>query len=95
TLISLLKGYLLIGSEESLQWFKKVHEYTWNHFKDPLYPEWWGYLNRQGEVLIDLKGGKWKGCFHLPRGLYQCWKMLEIINTEKISASGIFSETFK
>lgn len=80
TLISLLKGYQLTGSEPCLQWFQKVHEYTWNHFKDPEYPEWWGYLNRQGEVLLDLKGGKWKGCFHVPRGLYQCWKTLEEIN---------------
>ena len=82
TLISLLKGYQLTGSEESLQWFKKVQDYTWSHFKDPEYPEWWGYLNRQGEVLLDLKGGKWKGCFHVPRGLYQCWKILEAVNTK-------------
>ncbi len=80
TLISLLKGYQLTGSEPCLQWFQKVHEYTWNHFKDPEHPEWWGYLNRQGEVLLDLKGGKWKGCFHVPRGLYQCWKTLEEID---------------
>lgn len=79
TLISLLKGYQLTGSEECLQWFHKVHEYTWSHFKDPEHPEWWGYLNRQGEVLLDLKGGKWKGCFHVPRGLYQCWRTLEAI----------------
>ena len=81
-LISLLKGYQLTGSEASLQWFKKVHDYTWSHFKDPEYPEWWGYLNRQGEVSLDLKGGKWKGCFHVPRGLYQCWKVLEKIDIE-------------
>lgn len=77
TLISLLKGYQLTGSEKVLAWFNKVHDYTWEHFKDPEYPEWWGYLNRRGEVLLDLKGGKWKGCFHVPRGLYQCWKILE------------------
>ncbi len=82
TLISLLKGYQLTGSEKSLQWFKKVHDYTWSHFKDPEYPEWWGYLNRRGEVLLDLKGGKWKGCFHIPRGLYQCWKILEAISVQ-------------
>ncbi|MDD3062907.1 MAG: AGE family epimerase/isomerase [Massilibacteroides sp.] len=80
TLISLLKGYQLTKSEQCLEWFEKVHAYTWNHFKDPEYSEWWGYLNRRGEVLIPLKGGKWKGCFHVPRGLYQCWKMLEQIN---------------
>ena len=36
-------------------------------------------LNRRGEVLLPLKGGKWKGCFHVPRGLYQCWQILEDI----------------
>ena len=82
-LIALLKGYQLTGSEECLAWFEKLHDYTWKHFKDPEHPEWWGYLNREGEVLLDLKGGKWKGCFHVPRGLYQCWKILEEINYSK------------
>lgn len=79
TLISLIKGYQLTGSQECLAWFGRVHDYTWAHFKDTEYPEWFGYLNRQGEVLLPLKGGKWKGCFHVPRGLYQCWKVLEDI----------------
>ncbi|MCD8042677.1 MAG: AGE family epimerase/isomerase [Tannerellaceae bacterium] len=79
TLISLLKGYRLTGSPECREWFYKVHDYTWTHFKDTEYPEWWGYLNRRGEVLLDLKGGKWKGCFHVPRGLYQCWNELNKI----------------
>lgn len=78
-LISMAKGYLLTGSEDCLRWFEIIHEYTWEHFKDKEYPEWYGYLNRQGEVLLPLKGGKWKGCFHVPRGLYQCWKTLELI----------------
>lgn len=77
TMISMLKGFLLTGNTDCLNWFEKVHDYTWTHFKDPEYPEWFGYLNRQGEVLLPLKGGKWKGCFHVPRGLYQCWQILE------------------
>lgn len=80
TLISLLKGYELTGSEKCLEWFEMIHNYTWTHFKDTEHPEWFGYLNRRGEVLLPLKGGKWKGCFHVPRGLYQCWKILERIN---------------
>ena len=80
TLISLIKGYQLTGNKDCLQWFEKVHNYTWQHFRDPEYPEWWGYLNRQGEVLLDLKGGKWKGCFHVPRGLYQVSKTIAMIN---------------
>lgn len=93
TLISLLKGYNLTGSQECLKWFEKIHDYTWSHFKDQKYPEWYGYLNRRGEVLLTLKGGKWKGCFHVPRGLYQCWKVLENINSkDPVFVSGTKSE---
>ena len=77
TLISLIKAYKHMGNAECLQWFQKVHDYTWKHFADPEYDEWFGYLNRRGEVLLPLKGGKWKGCFHVPRGLYQVWQTLE------------------
>lgn len=79
TLITMLKGYQLTGNEECLKWFERVHEYTWSHFTDAEYPEWYGYLNRQGEVLLPLKGGKWKGCFHVPRSLFQCWQILETL----------------
>ncbi len=84
TLITMLKGYLLTGSEKSLEWFNRVHEYAWTHFKDQEYGEWYGYLNRQGEVLLPLKGGKWKGCFHVPRGMYQCWQILKKISNMNI-----------
>ena len=77
TLIALLKGYLHTGDERMLSWFDKVHDYTWSHFSDQEYGEWFGYLNRRGEVLLPLKGGKWKGCYHVPRGLFQCWKTAE------------------
>lgn len=75
--IAMLKGYQLTGNEKCLEWFMKLDEYLWNNFKDKEYPEWFGYLNRRGEVLLPLKGGKWKGCFHVPRGLYQIWKLAE------------------
>ena len=77
TLITMLKGYQLTGNAKCLEWFERVHEYVWSHFADPEHPEWFGYLNRRGEVLLPLKGGKWKGCFHVPRGLFQCWQILE------------------
>ncbi|MBQ7388312.1 MAG: AGE family epimerase/isomerase [Paludibacteraceae bacterium] len=77
TLITMIKGYQLTGNKKCLDWFERVHDYVWTHFVDKEYPEWYGYLNRQGEVLLPLKGGKWKGCFHVPRGLFQCWQILE------------------
>lgn len=75
--IAMIKGYQLTGNKECLEWFKKLDEYLWSRFKDPLHPEWFGYLNRQGEMLLPLKGGKWKGCFHVPRGLFEIWQILE------------------
>ena len=77
SMIAMIKGYQLTGSQECLKWFERLHDYTWSQFNDQEYPEWFGYLNRRGEVLLPLKGGKWKGCFHVPRGLYQCWQILE------------------
>lgn len=78
-MLAVLKGYMHTGDERCWDWFVKLHNYTWGHFRDKDFGEWFGYLNRQGEVLIPLKGGKWKGCFHTPRFLYQGWKTLEKI----------------
>ncbi|MBN9295499.1 MAG: AGE family epimerase/isomerase [Filimonas sp.] len=75
-LVALAKGYTYTGSEQCKVWFEKLHDYTWKHFRDPEYTEWFGYLNRQGEPLLRLKGGKWKGCFHIPRSLYQVYDTL-------------------
>lgn len=83
-ILAMLKGYLYTGNTKCLDWFEKLHEYTWARFPDKEFGEWYGYLNRQGEVLIPLKGGKWKGCFHVPRALYQGWQTLHgIIEQEK------------
>jgi N-acylglucosamine 2-epimerase len=84
TLIALLLGQRSRRRAECREWFERVHEYTWGRFPDPEFGEWFGYLNRRGEVLLPLKGGKWKGCFHVPRGLFKCWKLLE-----ELSGSGV------
>ncbi len=75
-LIALLKAYQHTKRQDVWAWFEKVHQYTWNHFPDPEFGEWFGYLNRRGEILLELKGS-FKGCYHLPRSLYECWKTLE------------------
>ncbi len=78
TLIALLKGYRHTGDDRCIGWFHRVHDYAWSHFRDAVQGgEWFGYLNRRGAVLLDLKGGKWKGCYHVPRALVQCWWELE------------------
>ncbi|WP_291868910.1 AGE family epimerase/isomerase [Maribacter sp.] len=81
-LVALAKAYEHTKNPEVLEWYKKVHDYAWTHFSDPENGEWYGYLNRRGEVLLDLKGGKWKGCFHVPRAMFQCWKSFDKIEKE-------------
>ncbi|WP_410528313.1 n-acyl-d-glucosamine 2-epimerase [Sinomicrobium soli] len=68
-MIACLKGFYLTRDMRCWEWFVKLHDYTWEHFVDEKYGEWFGYLTREGKVNLELKGGKWKGCFHVPRGL--------------------------
>ncbi|MFD0796137.1 AGE family epimerase/isomerase [Maribacter chungangensis] len=78
TLVALAKTYTYNQNPKVAEWFKKVHDYTWSHFRDVENGgEWFGYLNREGKVHLNLKGGKWKGCFHVPRALLEVWKTLE------------------
>jgi N-acylglucosamine 2-epimerase len=80
SLVALAIGLRLTGRTDCWEWYQKMHDYTWSHFADTEQGEWFGYLNRQGKVLLNLKGGKWKGCFHVPRSLYLCWQQFEAIS---------------
>jgi len=82
TLVALAKAYRATRRSACLEWFNRVHHYAWSRFADPQYGEWFGYLNRRGEVLLPLKGGKWKGCFHVPRALWLCYKEFETLQAE-------------
>ncbi|AUT03432.1 N-acylglucosamine 2-epimerase [Nostoc sp. CENA543] len=84
SLVALAMGYRLTGRAECWEWYQKMHDYTWSHFADAEYGEWFGYLNRQGEVLLNLKGGKWKGCFHVPRAMYLCWQQFEALSLQVV-----------
>ncbi|MCM1984343.1 AGE family epimerase/isomerase [Lyngbya confervoides] len=79
TLVALAMGYRLTQSPECWDWYQRVHDYSWTRFPDPEQGEWYGYLDRQGEVLLPLKGGKWKGCFHVPRSLYLLWQQFSAL----------------
>ena len=77
TMVALLMSYRLTGRRECQQQFERVSDWALARFPDPEFGEWYGYLDRRGEVLLPLKGGKWKGCFHVPRGLYLCMQECE------------------
>jgi N-acylglucosamine 2-epimerase len=82
TLVALVMAYRATGREACWEWYRRVHDYTWSRFPDPEYGEWYGYLNRRGEVLLPAKGGKWKGCFHVPRALHRCWQEFEALSAQ-------------
>ncbi|MDD5697127.1 MAG: AGE family epimerase/isomerase [Victivallaceae bacterium] len=79
-LIAALYAWRLSGEDRFRVMFEELDAWTWKHFPDPEYGEWFGYLNRRGEPTHLLKGGKWKTFFHLPRGLLLCGEQLRALN---------------
>ena len=79
-IIATLYAYRLSGDQRFYDWFEKIDSWSWDRFPDKKHGEWFGYLNRQGEVSNNLKGGKWKTFFHLPRALLISSKQLALMN---------------
>ncbi len=78
-----LYAYLLLYSmTENLDDFNKflqIKDYIFNNFSDKENGEWFGYLNRDGSISSSLKGGAYKGCFHVPRTLLFCLNILQTL----------------
>jgi len=66
---ALVLAYTLTKDNRWLTWLEKIHDYSYKHFADPKYGEWFGYCDRQGNLTHTCKGGNYKGCFHVPRAL--------------------------
>lgn len=62
--------------------FVRTDAWTFSHFPDPGHGEWYGYLDRRGEVTHRFKGGPYKGCFHVPRALWLCGRLLRAVEAE-------------
>lgn len=71
-----LLNYRLRGEAQDWERFERTYHWTLAHFPDPEFGEWFGYLNRRGEVTHRFKGGPYKGCFHVPRALWLCHRIL-------------------
>ena len=79
-MISSLMLYRDTRDEKYLEWFEKTVAYCKEHFADPEYGEWYGYLRRDGKPTMPAcKGSTFKGPFHLPRMLIMCDQMLDQI----------------
>ncbi len=67
TIIATLYAYQLTKDEKYLEMHKMIHDYTYAHFPDREYGEWYGYLHQDGTVSQPAKGNIFKGPFHIPR----------------------------
>jgi len=76
-LIASLYAYKMTRDPAFLEWFRRLDAWTWRHFPDAEYGEWFAYLNRRGEPSHLLKGGKWKTFFHLPRCLLTSLRLMK------------------
>ncbi|MCH5305966.1 MAG: AGE family epimerase/isomerase [Rikenella sp.] len=68
-IIATLYAYLATRDEKYLRMHRMINEYTYGHFPDAQYGEWYGYLHRDGTVAQPAKGNLFKGPFHIPRML--------------------------
>ena len=66
-IIANLYAYKLTGDEKYLKRHRQISEWTYAHFPDHEYGEWYGYLHRDGSVAQAAKGNIFKGPFHIPR----------------------------
>jgi N-acylglucosamine 2-epimerase len=77
---ALVLAYQLTREQKWLTWLDKVVDYSYKHFADPEYGEWFGYCDRQGNLTHTCKGGNYKGCFHVPRALLFSIQRIEEMN---------------
>ena len=79
TIISSLYAYLGTGDEKYLYRHERISEWTYAHFPDAEYGEWYGYLHRDGTVAQPAKGNLFKGPFHIPRMMIKIYMLCQEI----------------
>ena len=80
-IIATLYAYEATGEERFLHMHQQISDWTYAHFPDAEYGEWYGYLHRDGSVAQPAKGNIFKGPFHIPRmmikGFMLCRDMVQ------------------
>ena len=76
-LYALLLAYEHTREPWCLEWYDRVHEYSFSHFPVPAHGEWTQKLTREGEPLSETVALPVKDPFHLPRALIYCLDVLE------------------
>ena len=74
-IICSLYAYLATGDEKYRQRHQLISDWTYSHFPDTEFGEWYGYLHRDGTVAQPAKGNLFKGPFHIPRMLVKSYTL--------------------
>ncbi|MDK2971887.1 MAG: N-acylglucosamine 2-epimerase [Candidatus Sumerlaeota bacterium] len=75
-MIAYLMAWRETGEQAHWDKFQMLTDWSFEHFSDPEFGEWFGYLDRRGERTHTYKGAPYKGFFHVPRALYLCDNIL-------------------
>lgn len=82
-IIATLYAYQATGDKKYLEMHKQISDWTYAHFPDKEYGEWYGYLHRDGTVAQPAKGNIFKGPFHIPRMMVKGYMLCrELISEE-------------
>ncbi len=76
-LYALLLAHHLTGEKWCMEWYEKVHEWSWARFPMPEVGEWWQRLERDGSRMTSLVALPVKDPFHLPRAATLIVELLE------------------
>lgn len=78
-IIASLYAYLATGDDEYIYRHQRISEWTYAHFPDAKYGEWYGYLHRDGRIAQPAKGNLFKGPFHIPRMMIKSYTLCKEI----------------
>ena len=78
-IIATLYAYEATGDDKYLIMHKQISDWTYAHFPDNEYGEWYGYLHRDGTVAQPAKGNIFKGPFHIPRMMIKSFELCNIL----------------
>lgn len=76
-IIATLYAYQATGDGKYLDMHRQISDWTYAHFPDKEFGEWYGYLHRDGTVAQPAKGNIFKGPFHIPRMLTKGYMLCE------------------
>ncbi len=86
TLYALLLAHHHTGESWCLDWYDRIHEWTFSHFPNAEHGEWAMRLTREGErptELLSLLPLPIKDPFHTPRAMLMCLDVLDRILAEE------------